>query len=110
MATPIISNATYFVDPPYQKQGVYYRTGHNSKTLDFQKLAGWVKSLPNTAQVIVCEQEGADWLPFTPLPTPIRAGRKTHSREVIWTNTRDIIQTPCPNPTSPNPSIATSNS
>jgi hypothetical protein len=51
--------ATWFIDPPYQKAGKYYY-GHSS--IDFQKLGEWCKK--RSGQVIVCENEGADWLPF----------------------------------------------
>lgn len=76
--------ATWFVDPPYAgRAGRYYR----EKFTDYARLAEWSKS--RQGQVIVCEQEGADWLPFRPFRN-IKAldgkhGRK-HSAEVIWTN------------------------
>lgn len=55
--------ATYFVDPPYQKQGKYYRFG--SSQIDYNKLGEWC--LSRNGQVIVCENDGATWLPFKPL-------------------------------------------
>lgn len=74
--------ATWFVDPPYQKAN---RRGYacGASGLDFEELAEWCKNLPG--QVIVCEQEGADWLPFRPL-YDLKSHRGSVTREVIWTN------------------------
>lgn len=55
--------ATWFIDPPYQFGGQYYR--HGNKNIDFGKLAEWCKS--RIGHVIVCENSKADWLPFRPL-------------------------------------------
>ena len=52
-------SATWFIDPPYQKAGKYYY-GHSK--IDFSILGQWCRS--RKGQVIVCENEGADWLPF----------------------------------------------
>ena len=51
--------ATWFVDPPYQKAGKYY-FGHSK--IDFPALGAWCRQ--RQGQVIVCENQGADWLPF----------------------------------------------
>jgi site-specific DNA-adenine methylase len=51
--------ATWFVDPPYDDPcGSHYTEAVN----DFAHLAEWCYSLPG--QLIVCEKQGADWLPF----------------------------------------------
>lgn len=75
--------ATWFVDPPYERQGRYYRCG--AADIDFAHLGAWCQSL--RGQVMVCEQAGAQWLPFKPFATlkanESRNGRKT-SHEVIW--------------------------
>ena len=74
--------ATWFIDPPYHNSGTHYK--ESSKNIDFDALGDWCRSLPG--QVIVCEQEGADWLPFQPLCNFSRKGRpgpKT-GREVVW--------------------------
>lgn len=76
--------ATWFVDPPYQGAcGRYYR--HDS--VDFPQLASWCES--RRGQTIVCEQEGADWLPFSVMgqikSNPSSRG-KGRSKEVIWLN------------------------
>lgn len=75
--------ATWFIDPPYQRQNRYTRNN-----IDYTSLAAWVRT--RRGQVIVCESEGADWLPFQPHLTRARAptGRPTSKlrNEVIWTN------------------------
>lgn len=73
--------ATWFVDPPYQAAGKYYY-GH--KGLDFTGLGLWCKRC--RGQVIVCENEGADWLPFAPLTR--HNGLSKQQVEVWWTNDR----------------------
>lgn len=76
----VVGPATWFIDPPYQRAGKHYR--HGSDEIDFAALANWCRS--RNGQVIVCENEGADWLPFEPLDAvkTTRAGRR--SREVVW--------------------------
>ena len=80
-----IGPATWFVDPPYQQAGVHYK--HGSKGIDYTHLAKWCRSLPG--QVIVCENTGADWLPFRPLCKMVGAAKNSASRkettEAIWT-------------------------
>lgn len=72
-----IGAATWFVDPPYQSAaGRHYR--HDS--IDFEALGAWCRSLPG--QVIVCEQEGADWLDFKPFKS--LKSRRGQSQEVVW--------------------------
>lgn len=67
---------TYFVDPPYMDKGRYYRF----RSVDYAALGAWCRKLPGS--VIVCEQEGATWLPFEPLAT-IKSTRGT-SAEVTF--------------------------
>lgn len=55
-------DATWFIDPPYVKAGKHYRFG--SRTLDYPRLADWCRL--RRGQVMVCENVGADWLPFRP--------------------------------------------
>jgi site-specific DNA-adenine methylase len=79
--------ATWFVDPPYDnKAGSHYT--HGSKGLDYQHLASWCRS--RTGQVMVCENDGADWLPFRPFllakATPGKQKEGRCSKEAIWTN------------------------
>lgn len=72
--------ATWFIDPPYVVGGKYYKYG--SRDIDYRSLALWCRS--REGQVIVCEAEGADWLPFKYL-TDSRGNKYQHT-EVIWEN------------------------
>ena len=78
--------ATWFIDPPYQKAGKYYPC--SSKDLDFSKLAEWCKS--RHGQTIVCENQGADWLPFKFFRQISGTSKDKETRrkstEVIWIN------------------------
>ena len=80
--SPVYGEATWFIDPPYQKAGAHYKYG--SDGLDYDALATWCRS--RQGQVIVCENDGADWLPFQELASTktTRAGRR--SMEVVWKN------------------------
>lgn len=75
--------ATWFIDPPYAIAGKHYRFG--SDTIDYGQLAGFCRA--RRGQVIVCENEGADWLPFRPF-LRIKASEAKHggkvSAEAIW--------------------------
>jgi hypothetical protein len=77
--------ATWFVDPPYNnKAGSHYV--HGPGAIDFDMLARACTSSMQ-GQVIVCENEGADWLPFRPFAT-LKAGPRSPgkgSRDVIYT-------------------------
>ena len=77
-------NATWFIDPPYSTPaGSYYPYQID----DYDDLGSWCRS--RKGQVIVCEQEGATWLPFRPFAsTRSRHGR---SKEVVWTSGHDQI-------------------
>lgn len=55
--------ATWFIDPPYQKEGARYP--HGSRRMDYAHLAEWVRARPG--QVIACESAPAAYLPFVPL-------------------------------------------
>jgi site-specific DNA-adenine methylase len=79
-AAPAIE-ATWFVDPPYQQAGKFYK----AQPSDFYALGDWCRSL--SGQVMVCENVGADWLPFRPFVYAKSAMRPgTTNREAIWTN------------------------
>ena len=77
-------DATWFVDPPYQgRAGRHYP----EQPADFDALGEWCRA--RRGQAIVCEQDGATWLPFE----PHRRTRSTHkadgekrSPEVAWFN------------------------
>ena len=87
---PIEDEAHWHVDPPYQGYpGRLYK--HSSKKIDYAHLAEWCRSLPGA--VDVCEQYGADWLPFRPLykmpaASVIKCGsnERKRSEEVVWRN------------------------
>ncbi|MCC7542451.1 MAG: hypothetical protein IT379_39905 [Deltaproteobacteria bacterium] len=74
--------ATWFVDPPYEDKGRHYP--HGSRGIDFDALGAWCKSLPG--QVIVCENEGARWLPFRPFVASKSSTNIRKSMEAIWCN------------------------
>jgi hypothetical protein len=77
------TEATWFVDPPYQCGGHKYR----KSDIDRKALAVWARA--RRGDVIVCEQAGATWLPFQPLvkahtmPGKVRRGT---TEEVFWLN------------------------
>lgn len=76
--------ATWFIDPPYQAAGTAYR--HSSRAIDFPGLGAWCKTRPG--QVLVCENDGADWLPFAPfldIKGTQGAKRAGRSMEALWT-------------------------
>jgi hypothetical protein len=76
-------NATWFVDPPYQVKGKHYPEG--SGAIDFDHLGKWCKGLHG--QVIVCENDGAYWLPFVPFAEQLgtnQGGKLRQSKEVVW--------------------------
>lgn len=75
--------ATWFIDPPYEKQGHDYK--HGSKGINYAELAEWCKS--RKGQVIVCESDSAEWLPFKFLKRhQAQTKYRTTYDEMIWTN------------------------
>lgn len=75
--------ATWFIDPPYVVAGKHYRYG--SASIDYARLADFCRS--RRGQVIVCENEGADWLPFRPFRAIKASEAKNGGRfslEAIW--------------------------
>jgi site-specific DNA-adenine methylase len=72
--------ATWFIDPPYQRGGEHYR--HSNKDINYIDLSEWCKK--RLGQTIVCENDGAEWLPFIPLKE--YWGGMKRSIEVIWSN------------------------
>lgn len=84
--------ATWFIDPPYIAQGHHYT--HGSEGIDYDDLADWCMS--RRGQVIVCEAEGADWLPFRPharVQAMMSSRGKRFISEVIWTNDPACVAT-----------------
>lgn len=82
--------ATWFVDPPYQVQGHRYR--HGSRGVDYDALATWCRS--RSGQVVVCEADDAQWLPFRPLVevdgTEGRQKVRRARMEVVWTGAEQV--------------------
>ena len=77
---PRPGKATWFIDPPYQDAGQYYKFG--SEQIDYKRLANWCKARPG--QAIVCENAGANWLPFKPLASVKTTRAEQASKEVLW--------------------------
>jgi hypothetical protein len=69
--------ATWYVDPPYQKAGKYY---FGFAGIRFDQLGQWCRG--RQGQVIVCENRGADWLPFVPFLQ--QKGMSKTQTEAIW--------------------------
>jgi hypothetical protein len=75
--------ATWFVDPPYQVAGKKYHCG--SSGIDYATLGGWCRS--RQGQTIVCENDGASWLPFQPFREQKGStyrGKARYSTEVVY--------------------------
>jgi hypothetical protein len=73
-------DATWFVDAPYAgSPGSHYV--HGSRAIDYVALGSWCRA--RRGQVIVCEAEGATWLPFRPLGETVGVGGR-RSREAVW--------------------------
>lgn len=76
------TNATHFIDPPYQFGGEFYVGKVSNKHIDFKTLREFAES--RIGQTIVCENSKADWMPFTYLSD--LSGSKNKTKEVIWYN------------------------
>lgn len=74
------TEATWFIDPPYQFGGEYYVK--NTKDIDFSLLADYCKT--RLGQTIVCENTKADWLDFKPMKE--MQGSMYKTTEAIWSN------------------------
>lgn len=72
--------ATHFIDPPYQHGGHKYIC--SNKDINFPALGLWC--MEREGQIIVCENEKADWLPFKHMKTQNTPRGSAH--ECIWTN------------------------
>jgi hypothetical protein len=85
------ASVTWFIDPPYNNAaGKKYATS----SVNYTHLAAWCQS--RHGQTVVCENAGADWLPFTTLTATRRgihygtADEKT-AGEVVWTQETEPI-------------------
>lgn len=73
--------ATWFIDPPYQ----YLKSHYVKNEIDYKHLGSWCQE--RSGQTIVCEQLGANWLPFkklTDIHTTENRSIDNKSSEVIW--------------------------
>jgi hypothetical protein len=78
---PTNPRATWCVDPPYEALADHYRAS-KAEPLDYDHLATWCRS--RAGQVIVCEQEGASWLPFERLGTFGAVRGLKQCDEAVW--------------------------
>ncbi len=78
--------ATWLIDPPYQVAGKHYVFNE----VDYGALAKFCRS--RQGQVFVCENAGADWLPFRPFHKArgtFGYKRTGVSNEVVWSKDDD---------------------
>jgi hypothetical protein len=68
---------TWFIDPPYNNAA---GRRYVESAVDYESVAAFAKA--RLGQVIVCEQEGADWMPFRPLAAAQTT--RGRSKEVVW--------------------------
>lgn len=80
------TEATWFIDPPYQFGGEHYQM--NNTQINFYELGEWCKS--RNGQAIVCENTKATWLPFYPMRE--LNGQMYKTVEAIWSNYRHDFQ------------------
>lgn len=75
--------ATWFIDPPYKDSpGLGYK--FSSKLINYSSLADW--ALKRKGEIIFCEGEFGDYLPFEPL-LELKGVAGKSSREVIFYKT-----------------------
>lgn len=72
--------ATWFVDPPYEVAGSHYAFG--SSGISYTDLGAWCRS--RSGLTIVCENYGAQWLPFASIGDVRTARRGRRSHEATW--------------------------
>ncbi len=74
--------STWFIDPPYKSSpGTGYRYG--SESIDYESLASW--ALDRKGEIIFCEGEFGDYLPFKSLLELKGIAGKT-SKELVYYN------------------------
>ena len=77
--------ATWFIDPPYQYGGKWYK----HKSINYTELLEYSKS--RNGQVIVCENTKADWIDLIPL-VRIQGAKNSNTTEALWTNCLEDTQ------------------
>lgn len=75
-------DVTWFIDPPYEKK-MGNRYPYGSRNINYKKLGKVILNLKG--QLIVCEGEGATWLPFHRLVKNTRTTYAIPGWEMIWT-------------------------
>jgi 16S rRNA G966 N2-methylase RsmD len=81
--------ATWFIDPPYRgESGKGYRW--SSAFIDYESLAAW--ALVRKGEVIFCEGEGADYLPFRPLIDLKGVAGKVSKEMIFYKPAKERIQ------------------
>ena len=70
--------ATWFIDPPYQYGGDSYK--FSNKDINYKNLSDWCEKL--NGQIIVCENDKANWMDFKPLSS--LQGQRHKTIESIW--------------------------
>jgi len=73
--------ATWFIDPPYQN---IRGEGYIVDDINYKELAEFCTT--RKGQVIVCENQNADWLDFKPLVKV--GGLAKDNIECVWTNAK----------------------
>lgn len=74
--------ATWFIDPPYKgASGLGYQ--YDSNVIDYTKLSAW--ALSRKGEIIFCEGDNGDYLPFKPL-VDLKGVAGKNSKEVIFYN------------------------
>jgi hypothetical protein len=86
--------ATWFIDPPYKSSpGMGYRYGSDS--IDYEFLAKW--ALERKGEVIFCEGEYGDYLPFRNLKELKGVAGKSSSEKIFYNGlTTFVIPQPLP--------------
>jgi site-specific DNA-adenine methylase len=75
------ARCTRFVDPPYKALAENYSESRRNP-IDYNHLATWCAT--RAGQVIVCEQSGADWLPFYYLGKAGAVRGSKSCEEAVW--------------------------
>ncbi len=71
--------ATWFIDPPYNNSA---GKRYPFSDIDYSYLSAWC--LKRNGQIIVCENVGATWMPFTPIAPGRKRGLHLKSSEAIF--------------------------
>ena len=73
--------AHWFIDPPYILAGQHYE--HNSDSIDYEALGQWCRNRKGTP-IQVCENTGADWLPFRAFGVTRTHRQRGYSAEAVF--------------------------